>query len=90
MSQPIATWVHHFRRWKQVLATAICPKFSNIFSAFVVCNNVWIPIKISLFGYEIKENVCQMQLCYESKETIEFSVPVEYAKCQMLRWLEII
>ena len=28
--------------------------------------------------------------CYESNETIEFSVPVEYAKCQMLRWLEII
>ena len=34
-------------------------------------------------GNEIKENVCQMQLCYESNETIEFSVPVEYAKCQM-------
>ena len=25
-----------------------------------------LPIKISLFGNEIKENVCQMQLCYES------------------------
>ena len=42
-----------------------------------------LPIKISLFGNEIKENVCQMQLCYEPNETIEFSVPVEYAKCQM-------
>ena len=40
--------------------------------------------------YWLKENVCQMQLCYESNGTIEFSVPVEYAKCQMLRWLEII
>ena len=42
-----------------------------------------LPIKMSLFGYEIKENVCQMQLCYELNETIEFFVPVEYAKCQM-------
>ena len=42
-----------------------------------------LPIKISLFGNEIKENVGQMQLCYESNETIEFSMPVKYAKCQM-------
>ena len=42
-----------------------------------------VPIKTSLFGNEIKENVYQTQLCYESNEAIEFSVPVEYAKCQM-------
>ena len=42
-----------------------------------------VQIKISLFGNKIKENVYQMQLCYESNETIEFSVPVEYLKCQM-------
>ena len=39
-------------------------------------------------GNEIKENVCRMQLCYESNEIIEFSMPVDYARCQMYRWSE--
>ena len=39
-----------------------------------------LPILMSLFGNEIKENVCQLQLCYESNETSDFSVPVAYVK----------
>ena len=42
-----------------------------------------LPLKISLFGNEIKEHVCQMQLCYDQMKPLKFSVPVEYAKCQM-------